>query len=118
MVTEAKTLRKEIARIAADYDLEWKGELENLKEKPIPTHHSASRSDVVASRPDESGQMERAGSESEDTELDIDDTIDEADELASQTEERRVKDKLRQRKGELADEPNSKAKERGREHNR
>lgn len=29
-VAEAKTLRKEISRIAADYDIEWKGDLENL----------------------------------------------------------------------------------------
>ena len=29
-VAEAKTLRREIKRIAADYDIEWQGELENL----------------------------------------------------------------------------------------
>lgn len=31
MVAEAKALRKEVERIAADYDIEWRGELEGLE---------------------------------------------------------------------------------------
>lgn len=31
MVAEAKALRREIERIAADYDIEWRGELEGLE---------------------------------------------------------------------------------------
>ena len=80
-VAEAKTLRKEIARIAADYDLEWKGELENLERDSKPL----------------SSRMQGPAEEK----LDIDKTIDEASELASQTSEEKAKEKARQRRGEV-----------------
>ena len=75
-VSEAKTLRREIIRIASDYDIEWKGELETLQE-----HQPQSKR----------------------KQLDIDRTIDEADELASQSEEQNEKDKAAQRKGDGED---------------
>lgn len=83
MVAEAKTLRKEIARIAADYDLEWKGELENLERDSEPL------SSRINGPPKEK--------------IDIDKTIDEASELASQTSEEKAKEKARQRRGEVSD---------------
>ena len=72
-------MRKEIIRIAADYDIEWKGELENLAEPSRKT---------ILSRGEK---------------LDIDKTIDEADEMASHSEEQREKEKAAQRKGEVVE---------------
>jgi hypothetical protein len=101
-VAEAKTLRKEIIRIAADYDIEWKGELENLASharRPILSrdHRGASG---------ENSEVEAEGEEVEEK-LDIDKTIDEADDLASQTEEQRQKEKAAQRKGEAVEDGTS-----------
>ena len=79
-VAEAKTLRKEIIRIASDYDIEWKGELETLADPKRQTKLS------------------------HDAKLDIDKTIDEADELASVTEEQRDKEKAASRRGEAVDQ--------------
>ncbi|KAK4684650.1 hypothetical protein P7C73_g5521, partial [Tremellales sp. Uapishka_1] len=83
-VSEAKTLRREISRIAADYDYEWKGELE-VEDK-------------------------------ENRKIDIDKTIDEASDLASQTEEKKRKAKDLQRKGEVDEEESEEeSKVRGKE---
>ena len=76
-MAEAKTLRKEIQRIASDYDIEWKGELENLQ--------GSLRDQAFGKR----------------NGIDIDKTIDEADELASRTEEQREKERAAQRKGQV-----------------
>ena len=81
-MAEAKGIRKEIIRIAADYDIEWKGELENLA-------RTARRS--MAAR--QGGEAKK---------IDIDKTIDEADELASHSKEQKEKEKAAQRKGEVA----------------
>ncbi len=104
-MTEAKTLRKEIARIAADYDLEWKGELENLEETDSPIR----RAEIETQMGPSASRLEQSDTDSQEKHLDIDATIDEADELASQTEERRIKEKTRQRKGELPVDPEEKA---------
>jgi hypothetical protein len=85
-VAEAKTLRKEIVRIAADYDIEWKGELESLADPNRKT--SLSRGEK----------------------LDIDSTIDEADEMASHSEEQKNKEKAAQRKGEVVEQDRGKSK--------
>lgn len=123
-MSEAKTLRKEIARIAADYDIEWKGELENLakdsmpledriegesdagrqsdksqreggehKPKPKPITLSSSGSGSGSDKPSEGGKK-----------LDIDKTIDEASDLAEQTDLQRNKARAAQRKGEVIDD--------------
>lgn len=113
-VAEAKTLRKEIIRIAADYDIEWKGELENLASHPRhpgPGHPSSTGAKSGSKR-----ALADGGSRT----VDIDKTIDEAAELASQSEEQREKDQAAQRKGEVVerDENGKKKKtseEKGRE---
>lgn len=133
-VAEAKTLRREIARIASDYDLEWKGELENLekggRKGPASVLDSAQaetkdstdargrdgqevrHADKVAStrRSDIKENKERdeedEDEDDDDKPLDIDKTIDEADELASQSREQRQKEQAAQRKGEVIDSRN------------
>lgn len=135
-VAEAKTLRKEIARVASDYDLEWKGELENLEKggrKGPASAMTASRSEGqkdtavrgtggqgLRSSEDASGEGEAKTKETkerdeeeededdddDDKPLDIDKTIDEADELASQSREQRQKEQAAQRKGEVIDSRN------------
>nr|XP_031859180.1 uncharacterized protein CI109_005376 [Kwoniella shandongensis]KAA5526252.1 hypothetical protein CI109_005376 [Kwoniella shandongensis] len=123
MVSEAKTLRREISRIAADYDIEWRGELENLAEEAAKTIESrrASASQPSSSSSGGSGESsssrnftESSDGEGEEVEekLDIDKTIDEAAELAEQSEEKRSKEKAAQRKGEVI-EPNKGDKDRG-----
>lgn len=82
-MAEAKGIRKEIIRIAADYDIEWKGELENLAK-------TARRSRSMIERQEDEAKK-----------IDIDKTIDEADELASHSKEQKEKDKAAQRKGEV-----------------
>lgn len=89
LVAEAKTLRKEIKRIAADYDLEWQGELENLSNlDKFPLNDPRRKEDTP-----ESGLK-----------IDIDKTINEASELAEQTKERAEKAKEAERKGKVLDE--------------
>ncbi|ORY21895.1 hypothetical protein BCR39DRAFT_488112 [Naematelia encephala] len=99
MVAEAKTIRREIARIAADYDIEWKGELENLaRNAEVPKS-----SPVITQNPDKSIQSEESDEDEStdgDKKLDIDKTIDEASELASESEESKAKEKTAERKGE------------------
>ena len=98
-VAEAKTLRREIARIAKDYDIEWKGELENLAAYSHPT--GLPRSDVPA----ESASSSKDGGQGEDGgKIDIDKTIDEASEMAEQTKEKQQKAKDAERKGQVVDE--------------
>lgn len=104
MVSEAKTLRREIARIAKDYDIEWKGELENLAAYTHPT--ALPRSDIPADSPDGGSQTEDGAAGA----IDIDKTIDEASELAEQTKEKQQKAKDAERKGEVVDERREKAK--------
>jgi hypothetical protein len=121
-VSEAKSLRKEIARVAADYDLEWKGELENLSDsRPLESRlTSGSSSRPQSTEP--SGQTSSQRNASRDVgnggvvgeggeKIDINKTIDEASELASQSEERRSKEKAAQRKGEVVDTNQEEEKE-------
>ncbi|RSH80728.1 hypothetical protein EHS25_007064 [Saitozyma podzolica] len=159
MVADAKSLRREISRIAADYDIEWKGELEHFddsqplegrlpsaspsksKSKSKSTSNvsdtdspdkssnsdshsgpeSGSRNSAITSsssssqpKSDDGSMNDRPGHwggkvkpgtvENERGEsIDIDKTIDEADELASQSKEKREKEKAAQRKGEISD---------------
>lgn len=92
-MSEAKTLRKEIVRIASDYDIEWKGELENLSS----LHSSRQSPGTRATSPSDANGSKKG------QKIDIDKTIDEADELAQQTEEQREKEQRAQRKGEFVD---------------
>ena len=78
-MAEAKTLRKEISRIAGDYDISWQGELENLSPSQSPR---------------DSGPDANEGEK-----IDVDKTIDEAEELASQSEEQRAKERASARRG-------------------
>ncbi|KIR55863.1 hypothetical protein I315_01745 [Cryptococcus gattii Ru294] len=131
MVAEAKTLRKEIERIAADYDIEWRGELEGLEK--IDSRRGASsgggsprvglpgvevgekkedvRENVDSKDGSKEGENKEMKEENEtkqkeeegkvETEkIDIDKTIDEASELAEESEEQRNHDKAAQRRGE------------------
>jgi len=127
-VAEAKTLRKEITRIAADYDIEWKGELEHLVDDTRPLaekiresdarsghlkgsnkSHRSGTNDSVSASPSRTSTADSDSNNEEtnpnpgtgkDKHLDIDKTIDEASELAEETEEQRNKEKAAQRKGE------------------
>jgi hypothetical protein len=136
-VAEAKTLRKEITRIAADYDIEWKGELENLADEEAQgkalaerikeaDSGSAMRKSDKSHRESESDSSSaksvssRSGSSSgtlpsksdtgpdvnngKDNHLDIDRTIDEASDLADQTQLQQEKERAAQRKGEVLDD--------------
>ncbi|WWC70428.1 uncharacterized protein I206_104379 [Kwoniella pini CBS 10737] len=115
MVSEAKTLRKEINRIASDYDIEWKGELENLAEiskkdkqlKDNNTSSSDSNSLTSTSNGEKINQKNEQNKEKvnevNEEKLDIDKTIEEASELAEQSENKRSKEKSSQRKGEVID---------------
>ena len=108
-VAEAKTIRKEIVRIAADYDIEWKGELENLMEQdsqPIIGQRKTNPTSTKAV----SGEEDNEQSDEKEAKLDIDKTIDEASELASQSEEKRMKEKASQRKGEVMDDSDDKVR--------
>lgn len=85
VVAEAKALRREIAKIAADYDYDWKGQLENLEDvevRPIPqTHPTSSNSADPSERPQTSAHL----TDDNGNKLDIDKTIDEAADLERQT---------------------------------
>lgn len=147
-MSEAKTLRKEIARIAADYDIEWKGELENLAKDPPLEEKLGQEEDDHTKKSDKShrdspsegegsptrtgagtgtgagnlkttsnegingktktkaerGKGEGGAGGSGGKKLDIDKTIDEASELAEQTDVQRNKERAAQRKGEVVDD--------------
>ncbi|WRT66118.1 uncharacterized protein IL334_003071 [Kwoniella shivajii] len=121
MVAEAKTLRKEISRIASDYDIEWRGELDNLAEEasksiqsrrdevdhPSSTVSASASPSTVSSRSvtnkekeeEEGSHKDKKEEEKDDQEeqeekeekLDIDKTISEASELAEQSENSKSK---------------------------
>lgn len=131
-VAEAKTLRKEITRIAADYDIEWKGELEHLAEDTRPLAEKIRESDAESAAEGQVKKSDKSHRDSssssgtstkpastptqtetkpnpdpgtgKDKHLDIDKTIDEASQLAEETEEQRNKEKAAQRKGETVDQ--------------
>ncbi|WVQ72759.1 hypothetical protein IAR50_002319 [Cryptococcus sp. DSM 104548] len=124
MVSEAKTLRREIERIAADYDMEWKGELEGLereeedgrkrkmgeggvevgvgkRKKDVQEHVDAYSS--MQPEPQtvvEDGKEGEGEGEGKTEKIDIDKTIDEADELASQTENQKSRSSAAERKSD------------------
>ncbi|WWC93919.1 hypothetical protein V866_000756 [Kwoniella sp. B9012] len=119
MVSEAKTLRREITRIASDYDIEWKGELEsenvNKTEKATKTirdkrEKASNDSPTSTTTSTENEQSEEEEEKQE--KIDIDATIQEASELAEQSEEKRSKEQSAQRKGQVIDTPENK-KDRG-----
>lgn len=121
-------MRREVSRIAKDYDIEWKGELEDLAADSARTRRSDSGSGSVRwaaagdpdagddanvdvsgasapsskqSRPKQpEGKDEQAEPREKEGKLDIDKTIDEADAMANETEERRHK----RQKGEVMDD--------------
>lgn len=131
MVAEAKALRKEIERIAADYDIEWRGELEGLekidsrrradgggasprvglpgvevgekkedvRENVDPKDGSKEGEKKEVKEENETKQEEEEG-KVETEKIDIDKTIDEASELAEESEEQRNHNKAAQRRGE------------------
>lgn len=108
-VAEAKTLRREIQRVAADYDIEWQGELENLqkmdKYRPPAWPNASSQSTETGSSVSQRMESSRADSTNDgDRKIDLDKTIDEASELAERTKERADKAKDAERKGEVVDE--------------
>lgn len=147
-MAEAKTLRKEITRIAADYDIEWKGELENLADEEAQGKALAERIKEADSgsamrksdrshreSPNSNSNQGNSASPSErsegsisskttrspgtlpsksdtgpdvnngkDNHLDIDRTIDEASDLADQTQLQQEKERAAQRKGEVLDD--------------
>lgn len=99
-VSEAKQLRREIAKIAADYDYDWRGQLEELEDdvefgKKTKTAKDTSTkagegpqsSGTDASDPDASLADTTPGK------LDIDAAIDEASELERATRHERSKRK-------------------------
>lgn len=102
-MAEAKTLRQEIIKIAADYGIEWKGELENLASKPkgsIANAGDGFSASQTKHDPNRDADGDAAGGSKI---VDIDKTIDEAAELATQSEEQREKDQAAQRKGEVVE---------------
>ena len=121
-VAEAKTLRREISRIAADYDIEWKGDLENLETlgEGNKTLEEINKGDSDSKRKSDKSHRESISTETETKieadgstliteegegkgrkgKLDIDATINEASDLAEQTEHQRNKEQAAQRKGE------------------
>lgn len=132
MVAEAKALRREIERIAADYDIEWRGELEGLEK--IDNREGASggsprvglpgveigkkkedvRENVDAKDGSKEGERKEVKEENETkqqeeegkvetTKIDVDKTIDEASELAEESEGQRSRTKAAERKGEVID---------------
>ncbi|WWC89585.1 uncharacterized protein L201_004510 [Kwoniella dendrophila CBS 6074] len=115
MVSEAKTLRREITRIASDYDIEWKGELENLADQNSSSSNSHKSISNKSKKEDqyEIGQNKNVGSlkskdenstdSGKEEKLDIDATIQEASELAEQSESNKSKEKSAQRKGQVID---------------
>lgn len=113
-VAEAKKLRREITRIAADYDLEWKGDLEDIannKGKDSGRGTSQSDGNALPSRKAQEGESgDRKMKQDDGKELDIDKTIDEASEMAEQSQEKRNKEKAAQRKGEVIDREDGEGK--------
>lgn len=132
MVAEAKALRKEIERIAADYDIEWRGELEGLEKVgsregagggsprvglpgvEIGEKKEDVRENVDAKDGSKEGERKEMEEENEtklqgeegkvETEkIDVDKTIDEASELAEESGEQRSRNKAAQRNGEVMD---------------
>lgn len=132
MVAEAKALRREIERIAADYDIEWRGELEGLEK--IDNREGASggsprvglpgveigkkkedvRENVDAKDGSKEGERKEVKEENETKQqeeegkvetakIDVDKTIDEASELAEESEGQRSRTKAAERKGEVID---------------
>jgi hypothetical protein len=112
-VAEAKTLRREISRIAADYDIEWKGDLENLETlgegnrlEDIERGGNGGRnkksleSSGSETKTPANGSISKSEDGKERGKLDIDATINEASDLAEQTEHQRSKEQAAQRKGE------------------
>ena len=131
MYDPCKGLRREIERVAQDYDYDWKGQLESLESDKIaePSRASTSLTTNGESKPAETTKPSKGEESSSSTDngkapmdeasphnqktvkertesiqgLDIDATIDEAAELERQT---RLKDKQRNRgkgsKGEVS----------------
>ncbi|OCF57148.1 hypothetical protein L486_04603 [Kwoniella mangroviensis CBS 10435] len=122
MVSEAKTLRREITRIASDYDIEWKGELESenvsktekatktIRDKREKASNDSPTSTATSTENEESEEEEEKQEKQE--KIDIDATIQEASDLAEQSEEKRSKEQSAQRKGKVVDTPEDK-KDRG-----
>lgn len=115
-VAEAKTIRREITRIAKDYDLEWKGELENLdpasSQSQDPSKPGSSSSSSSATSSSSSSSIGPHPKDENGEKLDIDKTIDEASELAEQSQVRSKKEKAAQRKGEGGDREGEKGRRR------
>ncbi|KAK6910368.1 hypothetical protein I203_104400 [Kwoniella mangroviensis CBS 8507] len=122
MVSEAKTLRREITRIASDYDIEWKGELESenvsktekatktIRDKREKASNDSPTSTATSTENEQSEEEEEKQEKQE--KIDIDATIQEASDLAEQSEEKRSKEQSAQRKGKVVDTPEDK-KDRG-----
>lgn len=132
MVAEAKALRREIERIAADYDIEWRGELEGLEKidnqegarggspkvglpgVEIGKKKEDVRENVDAKDGSKEGERKEVKEENETKQqeeegkvetakIDVDKTIDEASELAEESEGQRSRTKAAERKGEVID---------------
>ncbi|WVR07276.1 hypothetical protein IAU60_004317 [Kwoniella sp. DSM 27419] len=116
MVAEAKTLRREISRIAADYDIEWRGELENLESaraqnvpgghvqasaRPAGSGQAASHSSTSNGRGADRPKAETREGPSlgprDEAKLDIDATISEAADLAEKSEASRSQENANRR---------------------
>ncbi len=85
-VAEAKTLRKEIQRIAADYDYDWQGQLQNL-EATVPRKRADGMPAQPAGQP--ASQQPAAVPSGQETpdDLDVEGTINEAAELEEEDRE-------------------------------
>ncbi|WVO16424.1 hypothetical protein L204_104100 [Cryptococcus depauperatus] len=117
LVAEAKELRKEVERIARDYDIEWKGELEGLegldkgneKTKTVGMEIEAKRQKL---NNDHKNNQEKKNTKGE--KIDIDKTIDEASELASQSESQQAHASTSSRKNSEVDDKGGDSGERKR----
>lgn len=100
-VSEAKQLRREIAKIAADYDYDWRGQLEELeddvefgkKTKKQARNTSTKTGDGPQSSGTDASDADASPTDTTPGKLDIDAAIDEASELERATRHERSKRK-------------------------
>jgi hypothetical protein len=87
-VSEAKALRREIAKIASDYDYDWKGQLEDLEDVQVEVKtkkaDKATNGKSADSKDKKTVTSATIATENGDR-IDIDATIDEASDMAKQT---------------------------------
>jgi hypothetical protein len=111
IVAEAKALRREMMKIASDYDYDWKGQLEDLEDvQVVVKDKNGSKQDVTATneKRNEKDTVTSIFVKTEDgRKVDVEQTIDEAADMERQT--RKKDNRRRHSKGGSTEEMDASA---------